>query len=203
MAKERTFPLEFEAQRPVYFHPAEPSEFAYDILEIGPGRGDLLLWCAANWPDKRLVGIELNGFRCRKLSRRIDKRGLTNVLLIKGNARIVVPRYFAAPTFERIYVLFPDPWPKERHAYQRLLSTEFLAVLADLLKPGGELVLATDWQPYADWVAANLAEIPQFINEGTPYVTGMGLLPNTEPTLFEQLWREEGREIFYLRARRQ
>lgn len=202
MAKERTFPLEFESQKPVYFHPGEPTDFAYDILEIGPGRGDLLLWCAATWPDKRLVGIELNGFRCRKLARRMDKRGLTNLLVIKGNARIVVPRYFSAPCFERIYVLFPDPWPKERHAFHRLLSVEFLGILADRLKNGGELVLATDWQPYADWVADNLTRVPQLINEGTPYVTGMGFLPNNEPTRFEQLWKDEGRAIFYLRARR-
>jgi len=202
MAKERTFPLEFESQKPVYFHPAEPADFACDVLEIGPGRGDLLLWCAANWPTKRFVGIELNGFRCKKLARRVDRRELTNVLLIKGNARVVVPRYFVGATFERIYILFPDPWPKERHAFHRLLSIEFLGVLSDRLKPGGDIVLATDWQPYADWVVANLAAVPQLVNEGTPYVSNMGFLPNNEPTRFEQLWREAGREIFYLRARR-
>ncbi|MEW6049713.1 MAG: hypothetical protein AB1644_01435 [Candidatus Zixiibacteriota bacterium] len=203
MAKERTFPLEFESQKPIYFHPAEPTTFDFDILEIGPGRGDLFLWCATNWPEKRLVGIELSGFRCKKLARRVEKRGLTNVLLIKGNARVVLPRYFDRPMFECIYVLFPDPWPKERHAFHRLLSVEFLHILGDRLKPDGQIVVATDWQPYADWVVANVGDIPSLCNEGTPYVSGMGLLPNNEPTRFEQMWRDEGRDIYYLRIRKQ
>ncbi len=199
MAKMRTFPLEWESQKPIYFYPSEPTDFTGDILEIGPGRGDLLLWYAATYPDKRMVGIELNGYRFKKLARRVERRELTNVLLIKGNARIVVPRLFTTPCFERIYVLFPDPWPKDRHAFHRLLSTEYLQMLSEALRPGGEIILATDQQAYADWVIENGAQVPSLRNMGNPYSPEIAVLPNDQPTRFEQIWREQGRSIYYVR----
>lgn len=202
MAKMRTFPLEWEAKKEIRYYPDPPGELTGHILEIGPGRGDLLLWYAATYPDKRIIGIELNAYRFRKLARRVEKRGLTNVVLIKANARIVAPKFFTAPKFERIYILFPDPWPKERHAFHRLLSAEYLEMLAKALKPGGEIILATDQKPYVDWVIDNVAQVRSLENSGNPYSPDAGSLPNGEPTLFEQKWREEGREIYYLRMKK-
>jgi len=199
MAKERQFPLEFEARKPILFYPREVEQITGDVLEIGPGRGDLLLWLAAAYPAKQFVAIEMMMRRYRKLIARAEKRGLTNVQLLRGNARIIIPRYFVSPCFERIYVLFPDPWPKPRHSFQRLLSVEFLNKLASILKPSGDIVLATDWQPYADWVIENAAKVPPLRNTGNPYSQEMNLNPSGEPTFFEGLWRSKGREIFFVR----
>ncbi|PWB71687.1 hypothetical protein C3F09_07475, partial [candidate division GN15 bacterium] len=140
--------------------------------------------------------------RYRKLIARAEKRGLTNIQLFRGNARIIIPRYFTSPCFERIYVLFPDPWPKPRHAFHRLLSVEFLRQLANLLKSSGDIVLATDWQPYADWVVENVVQVEGLRNTGSPYSEEANLNPSGEQTFFEKLWRSKGREIYFVRIER-
>lgn len=202
MAKARAFPQEFESGKPVYFYPPEPASFAGDILEIGPGRGDVLLWFAQQFPQQRMVGIELNGWRFKKLSRRAEKRGLTNVLLVKGNARIVIPRYFSNSRFSRIFVLFPDPWPKDRHAFHRLLTVEFLHTLSGILADNGQIVLATDEQFYADWAVENLRQVPSLVSTSSPYATKACLAPYTDTTLFEEIWTKAGKGIYYVEMRR-
>jgi tRNA (guanine-N7-)-methyltransferase len=199
VAKPKTFPVEFESQRSAYFYPGEQSEVTGDILEIGPGNGELLLWHAANDPQKKFVGIEIALWRIRKMIRRIERESLGNVLLIRGNARILLPRYFVTPCFERVYVLFPDPWPKSRHSHQRLLSVEFLGRLAEILKPGGDIVLASDEQPYVDWTIENVSHVPELLLDGSPYYTGPRLIPSGDETWFERLWRNQGKDIFYAR----
>ncbi|MFH1372309.1 MAG: hypothetical protein ABII79_00715 [bacterium] len=198
----KTFPIKFEAAKKVLFYPEEPDTCVGDILEVGPGRGDLLLSLATLFPEKRFVAIELGKKRYYKLPSRIEKKQLDNILLIQGDARIVLPKYFKKSAFEKIYVLFPDPWPKIRHAPKRLLNAQFLTLLAQFLRPGGDLFMATDVTAYAEWVVENAAGMPILQNLGRPFVDGCDLA-DYEPTFFEMKWRSEGRPIFYLWYRRE
>ncbi len=198
MAKEKQFPLEWEARKPIYHYPDEPLTVTGDILEIGPGRGDMLLWLAGQHPEKRFVAVELMVSRYKKLIRRIERLGLTNLRLIRGNARLVLPKFFSTPCFERIYILFPDPWPKERHSFHRLLSVEILILLSSLMKENGELIFATDHAPYAEWVVRNAEHVDTVRNLGTPFSTDSALIPNPDRTYFEKKWREEGRDILFV-----
>ena len=197
----KSFPWEFESQKEILFYPAKPQSLVGDILEIGPGRGDLLLSLAASFPGKKFVAIEVGKKRYYKLIPRIEKRRLTNVLLIQGDAWIVLPRYFEEKTFEKIYVLFPDPWPKKRHEFRRLLNTEFVMLLAKVLKPEGDLIVATDVRAYADWVVENADKVAALRNLGSPFIDS-SVIENYEPTFFEAKWRQDGRAIYYLRYRR-
>ncbi len=197
----KTFPWEFEAAKECLFYPEKPDHFEGDILEIGPGRGDLVLSLAELFPGKRFVAVELGKKRYHKLVKRIEKRQLSNFLLIQGDARIVLPRHFSQETFEKTYVLFPDPWPKKRHVPKRLLTTDLLTMLAGYIKPGGDLFVATDVTFYALWVIENAARVPLLENMGAPYV-GSAQLADYEPTFFEMKWRAEGRAIHYLWYRR-
>ena len=198
----REFPTKFESQKDVLFYPRKQDEFSGDILEIGFGRGDFLLSVAAQCPDKQLVAIELDKKRYYKMIPRIEKKGLFNTLLIQGNARIVLPRCFKPGSFEKIYVLFPDPWPKKRHVPNRLMSFEFINLLADFLKPGGYLYCATDFWAYADMVVNNSTRVEKLINTGRPYFVSIDDIPYYSPSFFEQKWREEGRAIYYISLRR-
>lgn len=199
MSKPRTFPFEFELKKETLFYPEKPEIFSGDILEIGPGRGDWLLETAARSSQKKFVATEIGTKRYFKLIPRIKKKKLANILLIKGDARIVIPQFFGENCFEKIFVMFPDPWPKERHRFRRLLTPEFLALLAHVLKKGGLFVLATDSADYADWVHQNLKEGTALVvaennqSETLPF-------PDYVPTYFEKKWKSEGREIFYLTA---
>lgn len=199
MAKEKTFPVEFEGKRPVYFYPAEVADITGDILEIGPGNGNLLVWHAHKEPTKQCVGVELSLRRFHRIIRKIERNHLANISLVRGNARILLPKYFHSPTYERIYVLFPDPWPKPRHSFHRLLNTEIVSHLASILKPGGDIILATDIRPYAEWVLENAASIPELKAEGDPFYHGPYLIPSGEQTWFETLWRQQGKDIFYVK----
>jgi len=143
----RTFPTAFESQKVLTFYPAKPEQIGGDILEIGPGRGDFLLSMAGQCPDKRFVAVELAKKRFYKLIPRIERRGLSNILLINGNAGLIIPELISAETFEKIYVLFPDPWPKRRHIPHRLMSISFIEHLTRILKPGGDIFAGRHFLP--------------------------------------------------------
>jgi tRNA (guanine-N7-)-methyltransferase len=198
----KKFPLEYESKKEVLFYPEKPAVFEGDLLEIGPGRGDFLLSAAEQLPNKKLVAIELGKRRYYKLIPRIEKKGLTNILLIHGNARIVLPCHFKPGIFEKVYVLFPDPWPKKRHYPHRLMTVEFITLLSDCLRTGGDLFFATDFWPYADWVVDNVAQVSQLESLGAPYFTTIDKIDNYSPSFFEQKWRNEGRAIYYMRYRK-
>jgi len=198
----RHFPFDYEANKELLYYPSKPEAFSGDILEIGPGRGDLLLSLAEEMPATRLVAIELGKKRYWKLIPRIEKLGLENILLIKGDARVVLPRHFEDQTFQRIYVLFPDPWPKKRHAPNRLMTPEFMALLTSKLITGGELFFATDVKVYVEWVAENIAEVANLVNVAGPSTEGPQIA-EYGPTYFEQKWRADSRDIYYLLMRRE
>lgn len=198
----KAFPLEHTATRELQFFPVQPDTVTADYIEIGPGRGDFLLDMAASYPTNRFVAVEMGGRRFRKLSERIDKARLTNVLLIRGDARVVLPRFISSGSISRLFVLFPDPWPKRRQAHNRLLTAEFISLLADTIRTGGELFHATDVREYAEWVAENCRTVGR-LQLGTPAIVDSAPVAEYRPSYFEQKWRAEGKSIYYLLARKE
>jgi tRNA (guanine-N7-)-methyltransferase len=122
-------------------------------LEAGFGAGEHLAVQAARYPDTLLLGAEpfVNGVAA--CLARLDDAKLANVRLHHGDVRAVMQRLPDA-SIDRLYVLFPDPWPKTRHKKRRLIQDDFVAEAARVLKPGGRLRFATDWADYADWTLA-------------------------------------------------
>jgi len=198
----KAFPIEYVATFELQFHPFQPERVEADYLEIGPGRGDFLVDMATAYPDKKFAAVEIGGKRFRKLAARIDKAGLSNVLLIRGDARVVLPRLVPAGSVTRLFVLFPDPWPKRRHAHNRLLTPDFIRLLADTIRPGGEFFHATDVQEYAEWVAKNCFRVPG-LTLGEPAIVPDAPVVEYRPTFFEMKWRLEGKSIHYLLARKE
>ena len=123
--------------------------FGQHILEIGFGGGEHLVAQAKRHPGTGFIGIEpfVNGLA--KALTGIEENALENVRLHLGDARDVIPRLPDA-SLDRIYLLFPDPWPKTRHAKRRFVQDETAAEFVRLLKPGGLLRVATDVMAYAD-----------------------------------------------------
>lgn len=125
-------------------------------LEIGFGGGEHLAAQARANPDVALIGCEpyVNGV-ARLLSLIED---LDNVRVVIDDARLLL-KALPEASLDRIFVLFPDPWPKARHHKRRIVNPETLADMARILKPGGELRLATDIMGYArPMLSATLAD---------------------------------------------
>jgi len=168
---QREFPTAHRDRDPIEFYPVLPEPFVADVLEIGPGRGDFLLAQAERFPEQQFVAVELGKKRHLKLIRRIEKRQLRNVALICGDARLVLPRFVPSASVGSIVVLFPDPWPKRRHAFHRLLQPPFLVELARCLKAGGHLFLRSDVEEYVVWVKGHAEKMMGFrvIDDCWPY----------------------------------
>jgi tRNA (guanine-N7-)-methyltransferase len=130
-------------------------------LEIGFGGGEHLAGQAARRPDVLVLGVEpfLNGVA--SLLRHVDQQSLANVRILEGDARELVGRLPAA-SLARVFVLFPDPWPKTRHRKRRLMQAGFVGALARATRPGGRLRFATDWRDYAAWTLSRMLASPDW-----------------------------------------
>jgi tRNA (guanine-N7-)-methyltransferase len=130
-------------------------------LEIGFGAGEHLAAQAARRPAALFLGAEpfVNGVAA--CLAHIEAAGLTNVRLHHGDARELIARLPAA-SVDRLIILFPDPWPKARHAKRRLVQPAFIAEAARVLQPGARVRFATDWADYADWTLRRFLASPAF-----------------------------------------
>jgi len=130
-------------------------------LEIGFGGGEHLAGQAEAHPGDGFVGCEvfLNGVA--SLVDRIAERNLGNIRIHDEDARPLLDR-LAPASLDRVYVLFPDPWPKQRHRDRRMIQTAMLDRFAALLKPGGELRVASDQMFYIAWTLERALAHPAF-----------------------------------------
>lgn len=117
-------------------------------LEIGFGSGEHLLWQAERHPDIGFIGCEpfINGVAT--LLGSIEDRGLKTVHIHDGDARDVLA-WLPDNSIARVFILFPDPWPKKRQLKRRLVSPELVDALGRVMAPGGELRFASDDENYA------------------------------------------------------
>ena len=117
-------------------------------LEIGFGGGEHLAAQAAAHPEVGLIGCEPFIGGVARLLSLLAAQGLTNIRLFTDDARLLL-QVLPDACLERIFVLFPDPWPKTRHHKRRIVNAATAAEFARLLRPGGEVRLATDDMGYA------------------------------------------------------
>ena len=123
---------------------------AQDIwLEIGFGGGEHLTGQANRNPHVGFIGCEPFIEGMAKALGQIEDDGLANIRLHMDDARPIVESLTEA-SLTRIFILFPDPWPKKRQQKRRLIQPAFLNELARVLKPGGRLRFATDVKSYAN-----------------------------------------------------
>lgn len=130
-------------------------------LEIGFGAGEHLAWQAGHNPDVGLIGCEpfVNGVA--KCLAHLDRDGIRNVRLFDDDARFLAAA-LPAQSLDRVFILFPDPWPKLRHHKRRIVQRATLDRLAELMVPGAELRLATDDPSYLPWMIEHACLHPAF-----------------------------------------
>ena len=123
------------------------------IMEIGFGMGEATAQIALADPTTGYLAVEVHRPGIGKLLLRIEELELKNVRTIEGDAFEVFAQMILDSSLDGVHLFFPDPWPKARHFKRRIVNQEFIAAVAAKLKPGAFFHIATDWQPYAEWIA--------------------------------------------------
>jgi tRNA (guanine-N7-)-methyltransferase len=134
-------------------------------LEIGFGNGETLLGLAQAAPEGNFLGVEVHRPGIGRLLRALEEREIPNVRVLRQDALELLRTGLAEATLAAVYLLFPDPWPKQRHHKRRLVTTELVGLLARVLQPDGLFHAASDWPDYADQMLAALGRAgPWFEN---------------------------------------
>ena len=171
------------------------------VVEVGFGRGDLLLDAAAARPDRNYIGIEVHAPGIGFLLARAHEHDFENVRVLFGDAREALQHRFLDASLDEVWIYFPDPWPKSRHHKRRLVQAGFAALAAARLRPGGRILAATDNEDYALYMLSVFQATPSLENLAGPGAFWSG--PTERPrTRFEDRGRRQGSEIRDLRFER-
>ena len=132
------------------------------IMEIGSGMGEATAQIAKANPEVGYVAVEMHSPGLAALLILINQMELENIKLIREDATYLLANHIPDNSLDGIHLLFPDPWPKNRQHKRRMVQSEFIEMVGRKLKPGGFIHIATDWQPYADWIKVRFDKSDSF-----------------------------------------
>ena len=132
------------------------------IMEIGSGMGEATAQIAKASPEVGYVAVEMHSPGLAALLILINQMELENIKLIREDATYLLANHIPDNSLDGIHLLFPDPWPKNRQHKRRIVQSEFIEVVGRKLKQGGFIHIATDWQPYADWIKVRFDKSDNF-----------------------------------------
>jgi tRNA (guanine-N7-)-methyltransferase len=170
-------------------------------LEIGFGGGEHLAAQAASHPGLAFIGAEVFVNGVASLLDHLRRQGLANVRIFADDARLLLPALPAA-SLDRVFLLFPDPWPKHRHAARRFVCRDTLDRLAIVMRPGAELRIASDDPTYVEWTLRQVLAHPAFAWLARLPDDWRRRPPDWVPTRYEKKALAAGRPPAYLRFRR-
>lgn len=178
---------------PIPWHMMKPNMNKL-IVELGFGRGEYLVTLSKQFPQALIVGFEVSMTSLLKASYRLVSNNITNVKLVLFDGLLGLSEFFEDSSIDRVYINFPVPWPKKKHAKRRIIRDDFWRILARVMKVGGVLELMTD----VGWYA----------KEGCDSANALGVFeveieknPNRRVrTKYEEKWLAMGRDTYLLRV---
>lgn len=170
-------------------------------LEIGCGKGGFLLRRAQARPDLRLLGIEWANKYCRFTADRMTRWGVSNVRILRTDARNFVIHHLVPECLSALHVYHPDPWPKKRHHKRRLIQPDFVAAATAALKPGARWAVQTDHEEYFQWITEIMTRQDGLepIGYDDP---DFGIVDARAETNYEIKYLREGRRVYRLACRK-
>lgn len=161
------------------------------VLEIGFGDGRFLVELARRHPEWNLLGAEVAPASVSRALRRLAREGAAQARLFLGDARFLLRNLVGPRALERVYVNFPDPWPKKKHAQRRLLQGPFFRLLSTRLAAGGALRLTTDHLEYFEFALGEARASGLFeVRLGPPP-------PEALRTKYARKWLDQAKPIFH------
>ena len=180
------------SELPTLFHDVDDTR-----LEIGFGGGEHMVAEAECHPRLGFIGSEpfVNGMA--KALALIEERKLDNIRLHHGDASELIA-WLPAASLARVDLIYPDPWPKRRHWKRRFVQDESIALIARILRPGGEFRFATDIADYAAWTLLRLRRSPEVAWTAERADDWRRPWPGFSGTRYEAKAKREGRAPCYL-----
>lgn len=169
-------------------------------LEIGCGTGHFVLQRAMMQPEVNFLAIDIYNKGCLKTCAKLDEVGLTNVRVMRVEARWLLARGVQPESLAAVYINCPDPWPKKRHRGRRLVNRAFLETLAHALTPGGDFYFSTDFDDYAESVAEQIRTVAGYCNHLD--ADWVHTLPDYPISKYMQRFLDRGQPIYFLHHRR-
>ncbi len=150
------------------------------VWEVGCGHGHFLAAYAKAHPDETCVGVDIMSDRITRAERKRARASLVNLHFVRADADDFLAVMAERARFTRIFILFPDPWPKRRHHKNRVVKPEFLNIAGARAQKGASLFFRTDHEPYFRDVAAMMKAHPDWSEPAeAPW-------PFEEPTVFQK-----------------
>ncbi|MEN3369505.1 MAG: tRNA (guanine-N7-)-methyltransferase [Verrucomicrobiota bacterium] len=164
-------------------------------VDLGCGDGLFLAAAAAANPGQDFLGIERLLGRTRSACRKIMTGELINARILRCDISCAVRSLLRANSVDVFHMMFPDPWPKRRHAGRRIITRSFLASIHQALAPHGTLRIATDQIDYFRKIESLAAEAPGFLRIADEQLQSVS-------STFENRFRQSGTEIYRLVLRK-
>ncbi len=137
-------------------------------LEIGFGMGQSLIAMAQASPERDFIGIEIHKPGMAQLCFDAGSHGLSNLRFYGEDAVQVLETAINDGQIDTVQLFFPDPWQKARHHKRRFVRPDLIELVRRKLRLGGRFHMATDWQPYAEWMLEHMEAAPGFANAQAP-----------------------------------
>lgn len=166
-------------------------------IEIGFGDGENLYAMAAAHPEENFIGIEVYRPGVALLLAKLEQHPLPNIRIFVADAIVILQKFAADASIDRIMIFFPDPWPKRRHNKRRLIQSQFVDLIRAKLKNEGILHIATDHADYAEHilkVMKNRTDFRKFSDE-LANINPKAFVNYRTLTKFERRGIKEGRQI--------
>ena len=170
-------------------------------LEIGFGGGEHLAQLAEQHPQIGFIGCEVFENGIVKLLGQVERRRLDNIRIFPDDARLIMA-VMPPASVDRVFILFPDPWPKRRQHKRRIVSRETLDALAEIMTDNAELRMATDDGGYLCWILEHITAHPAFEWLARRPGDWRERPPDWPPTRYEAKARAAGRPPAFLRIKR-
>lgn len=162
-------------------------------LDLGCGSGDFTVGLAQKFPERLVFAADIMLNRIRKVVSKCRRAGvLDSTRFFRVEARHLVSIILPDQCLDRLHVICPDPWPKNRHSGHRLISADFMMQIHRVLKPGGIFHFATDDPPYLEAGTKNISESGLFERvDETVYLADVADIK----TEFERQWLAAGKAV--------
>ena len=134
------------------------------IMEIGLGSGEATWQVASAHPQENYLGVEVHRPGVGRLLLNIEKHDIENIRVACADAAEFLRKRIPEGSLAGVRIYFPDPWPKKRHHKRRIIQPAFVRLLASRMRSGAILHLATDWEPYADYMLEVIESEGGFVN---------------------------------------